>query len=103
MPYALRKLPEAGAEAKDAAAWYEERHPGLGFDFLAQVDRAIESVVQNPFRHAIRFGDVRRAPVRRFKFNGIYYFVLAEDVIIISVFNDRQDPAKLRQRRSRVP
>ena len=102
MPYALKKLPQAEVEAHAAAAWYEEQKPGLGFDLLDRVDDAVASLLQNPFRYGLRFGDVRRAPVRRFKFYGVYYFIQREEAVIISVFNDRQDPARLRERRAQV-
>jgi hypothetical protein len=99
MPYTLKKLPEAGIEANTAAAWYEQKKTGLGFDFLDRIDDAIVVILQNPFRYARRFGDVRRAPVRHFRFYGVYYFIQREDVAIISIFNDRQDPSRLRERR----
>jgi plasmid stabilization system protein ParE len=102
MPYALNKLPQAGVEVDAAAAWYEERKLGLGFDFLDKVDDAIAVIVQNPFRYGLRFGDVHRAPVRRFRSYGVYYFIQREEVVIISVFNDRQDPRRLRERREQV-
>ena len=102
MPYALKKLPQAGAEADEAAAWYEEKKPGLGFDLLDRIDDAIATIRENPLRYSLRFGDVRRAPVRGFKFYGVYYFVEREEVVIISVFSDRQDPDRLRERRAQV-
>ena len=83
-------------------AWYEEKKLGLGFELLDRVDEAIAKIRDNPFRYSLRFGDVRRAPVRRFKFYGVYYFVEREDVVIISVFNDRQDPDRLRERRAQL-
>jgi len=49
MPYALKKLPQAEAEANDAAAWYEEKKLGLGFDLLDRVDEAIANIRENPF------------------------------------------------------
>ncbi len=99
MAYALRKLPEAEAEAEAAATWYEEQRPGLGLDFLARVDEAINGIAQNPFRNGLRFGDVRRAAVRGFRFYGLYYFIQSQEVVVISVFNDRRHPDRLRERR----
>jgi len=78
------------------------RKPGLGFDFLDRVDDTIAVIVENPFRYGLRFGDVRRAAVRRFETYGVYYFVQREEVVVISVFNDRQDPRRLRERREQV-
>ena len=102
MPFAIKKLPRAGVEADETAEWYDRRKPGLGLDFLHEVDAAVAGIGQNPFRHSLRFGDVRRAPIRRFKFYGVYYFVLGEEIVIISVFNDRQDPQRLRERREQA-
>ena len=102
MPYALKKLPQAEVEADEVAGWYEGQKPGLGFAFLTEVDAAVAVIAKNPFRHGLRFGDLRRAPMRRFKFYGVYYFVQREEIVIISVFNDRQDPRRLRTRRTQV-
>ena len=44
----VRVLPEAEEELAAAAQWYEERRPGLGVQFVATVDAAVESVAQAP-------------------------------------------------------
>jgi toxin ParE1/3/4 len=36
--------PEAEADALEAYQWYSEQLPGLGDDFLAEIDRALESI-----------------------------------------------------------
>ena len=41
MSFIVRKLPLAEQDALDAAIWYEERRPGLGEEFLNEVDRAV--------------------------------------------------------------
>jgi len=48
MKRTLRVLPEAEAELQSAATWYEEKRPGLGIEFIAVVDRAFESILENP-------------------------------------------------------
>jgi len=40
--------PEAEAEIKEAYHWYEERHKGLGLDFLLCLEEAIEKISRNP-------------------------------------------------------
>jgi hypothetical protein len=40
--------PDALTEYADAALYYDERLPGLGADFTAEVDRAIERVHWDP-------------------------------------------------------
>jgi hypothetical protein len=39
MSFVVRKLPLAEQDALDAAIWYEQRQPGLGEEFLGEVDR----------------------------------------------------------------
>jgi plasmid stabilization system protein ParE len=48
MKRTLRVLPEAEAELQSAATWYEEKRPGLGIEFVAVVDGAFESILENP-------------------------------------------------------
>jgi len=49
----LELYPEARAELRSAAFWYDERRPGLGDEFIAEVSgRSIElATPQNPARH----------------------------------------------------
>lgn len=44
----LRVSPEAEAELQSAAIWYEEKRPGLGIELVAVVDKAFESILENP-------------------------------------------------------
>jgi plasmid stabilization system protein ParE len=48
MKKALIIRPEAETDLAEAFAWYEERVPGLGSDFLLSVDAALASVQRNP-------------------------------------------------------
>jgi plasmid stabilization system protein ParE len=43
--------PEAEADITDAAIWYHHQRPDLGEEFLAEVEAAISSAAENPFRH----------------------------------------------------
>lgn len=40
--------PEAEAELTAGAAWYEQKRPGLGLEFLLVVDREIERIRREP-------------------------------------------------------
>ncbi len=40
--------PEAEADALEAYRWYSEQLPGLGDDFLSEVERALETIGANP-------------------------------------------------------
>jgi hypothetical protein len=72
MSFVLKRLPLADQDALAAAIWYEERQSGLGEDFLDEVDRAGRALAHDALLYRIRFADVRRAPVHRFRYYGIY-------------------------------
>jgi toxin ParE1/3/4 len=102
MSYAVKKLRLAEEDALDAAIWYEERQRGLGDEFLTEVDRAVRALSESALLHRIRFADVRRAPVRRFKFYGVYYIVQQEEVCVLAIFHGRRHPRRLEARREQI-
>ena len=65
--------PRAEAEADEAAAWYEAEQPGLGIEFLLELDAAIERAAETPLAYAPVFLEARRVLTRRFPF--AVYFV----------------------------
>jgi plasmid stabilization system protein ParE len=96
MPAAPRRLPPAVADIIRAAEWYDDQQPGLGDEFVAEVDTVIKSLADNPHLHAVRFADVRCARLKRFKKYGVYYFIWRDEVIVFSVFHGSQHPRRLR-------
>jgi plasmid stabilization system protein ParE len=102
MSFVVRKLPLAEQGALDAAIWYEERQPGLGDEFLDEVDRGIQTLSDSALQYSIRFADVRRAPIHRFKFYGIYYIVRKKEVWILAIFHGRRHPRVLQERVGRI-
>jgi plasmid stabilization system protein ParE len=102
MSFVVRKLRLAEEDALEAALWYEEREPGLGEDFLNEVENAIQSLIDGALLYHIRFGEVRRAPLRRFKYYGVYYIVVDQEVRVIAIYHGRRHPKFLEQRRRSV-
>ncbi len=98
MSFVVKKLPLAEQDALDGAIWYEKRQPGLGGEFLDEVYRAAEALSESALHHRIRFADVRRMPVHRFKFYGIYYVVRQDEVWILAIFHGRRHPRTLAER-----
>ena len=49
----LELHPEAQAELRSAALWYEERRPGLGDEFISEISASLDRVrdAPNPTRH----------------------------------------------------
>src|SRR5262245_55191682 len=81
----------AQRELEDATLWYEERRAGLGAEFAAEVDGAIESIAQNPSRFPIMHRDLRCIRVRRFPYS-VFFRVESARVVILAVFHVRRNP-----------
>ena len=101
MSFVVKKLPLAEQDALEAAIWYEERQAGLGEQFLREIDRTVRALSDSALLHRVRFADVRRAPIHRFRFYGIYCVVREEEVWILAIFHGRRHPRRLEERRER--
>jgi plasmid stabilization system protein ParE len=74
--------PSAEAEADEAAAWYEVQQPGLGIEFLLELDAAIERAAETPVAYGQIHREVRRVLVRRFPY-AVYFLFEGE---LVEVF-----------------
>jgi plasmid stabilization system protein ParE len=83
--------PAAKQEFDDAADRYNEQRPGLGEEFIVEIDQAIANAVANPEHYPIVFGEVRRAVARRFPFS-VYFRVRRNTMVVLSVFHGRRNP-----------
>jgi mRNA-degrading endonuclease RelE of RelBE toxin-antitoxin system len=91
----LHVLDEADLEAFEAATWYDDRSPGLGYDFLAQLKEAFGKIEANPRRYArVEFaevqGEVRRLLLKRFPYLVIYQ-IFDEEIIVLAVSHASRD------------
>ena len=102
MSFVVKKLRPAEHDALEAALWYDEREEGLGDDFLDEVEIAVQALARDALIHRVRFADVRRAPVGRFKFYGVYYLVQGTEVWVIAIEHGRRHPRHLQKRRRQV-
>jgi len=93
MTHDLIIRPEAEAEMAEAFDWYEARVPGLGSEFLLNVDAAFNGILRNPKQYPVVHKNLRRAIVRRFPFQVIF---IAEEsrIVIIAVFHVKRDPQR---------
>ena len=96
MSYTLILRQEAERDLVEAYKWYEEKVPGLGTDFLAIIERALESIQDNPARFPVIYRNVRRALMRRFPY-GIFYFLEGESIIVLGVMHTARNPTKWRK------
>ena len=87
----------AKSEFENAAVWYEEQRPGLGEEFVIEIEQALAQAAVSPQRYPVVFGDVRRTVARRFPY-AVYFRIRSDALIVLAVFHGRRNPA-LWQRR----
>lgn len=89
----VRILSAAELEAAEAAEWYESRCRGLGVDFIAAVDTAIDRLALNPDAYPIwRDGRAfRRLVLDRFPFV-VFFRVLGEEVEVVAIAHAKRRP-----------
>jgi len=83
--------PAARAEFDEAFDWYEARRAGLGSEFAASVEQALDRISRNPLLHGMVYGEVRCTLVRRFPY-GVYYLIEEERIVVLAVFHSSRDP-----------
>jgi len=64
--------PEADAEVIEAARYYETRSSGLGLSFLAEVERCVSQITENPETCQLVGEGVRRKLFQRFPYSLLY-------------------------------
>ena len=93
----LELHPEARAELRSAALWYDEQRPGLGDEFLAEVSAAFHRVADTPESSpawpGTREADplIRKATIQRFT-----YVIAFEEherhVLVLAVAHAKRRP-----------
>ncbi len=90
--------PEAAAELTEAAKAYELKVPGLGAQFLDEVDEAVSAVLAAPERWRIVENEVRRFLMPCFPY-AIYYRVLPDQIRILAFKHHSRHPNYWQNRR----
>lgn len=89
--------PQAEADVREAAFWYEGKREGLGAEFILEVDALYERILQNPGQFPEIGEGVRRALPRRFPY--AIYFVAGDDAVtVIAVLHQHRRPRTWRTR-----
>ena len=90
--------PEAVAEARAAAQWYRERSASAADAFLAELDRAVERIAENPGTYPHHVRGTRRYLLQRFPFYLVYREVSGK-LEIIAIAHGRRKPGYWKTRR----
>ena len=102
MTYQPRFLPEVEGDLRIGVAWYEERSPGLGEDFLQEFYAGVGVIVEAPLLYRPVQGPIRRRILKRFPYS-IYFLIEESIVLVVGVFHCARDPQgideELRDRR----
>ena len=83
--------PAVRDEIDDAYDWYEQRQPGLGRDFLDEVERVLAEIIANPARYGFADADIREGLLRRFPY-AVYYRVLTDRIRVLAVYHTSRNP-----------
>jgi len=79
-------LDEARAEIREAIAHYDEQRPGLGDEFLIEVQRAAGRIASFPNAWPMLSRATRRCRASRFPY-GLVYQVRADHILIVAVMH----------------
>jgi toxin ParE1/3/4 len=90
--------PAADSELRAAANYYESRVPGLGNDFLTEVEAARFRLSEIQAAGSRLDAEHRRVGLRRFPF-GLIYRITSAGVQIVAVAHRRRRPGYWRQRK----
>jgi toxin ParE2 len=82
----------AEAELQDAAAWYDERSPGLGLRFVLAVSAKVADIAEAPQRWPLAAG-TRRVLMGRFPYALVYREVAEEELEIVAIAHLHRRPA----------
>ncbi len=90
--------PAARHEFEDAADWYEEHRAGLGAEFTAEIDRAVNLASNNPGHFPLLHRNVRCVRVRRFPYS-VFFRVEEGHIVVLAVFHASRNPSAWRRRK----
>ena len=83
--------PEALKELLEAQAWYEDRSPGLGFEFARAIDAAVVRALRTPLDFACVESSFRHVIARKFPYSIIDHPSESE-LVVVSCFHHRRRP-----------
>ncbi len=82
----------------EATRWYEERQPGLRERFLDDFEGVLSRIEESPGLYQTVHRDIRRAPLRHFRY-GVYYVTIQDEILVLAVVHDARHPSAWRRRR----
>lgn len=92
-----RFLSPALDEIRESAEFYDSKVPGLGADFLDELEATISRILRFPEAWGPLGENYRKCNLRRFPFSVIYTSPAEDQIIIVSVFHQSREPRSWRR------
>jgi hypothetical protein len=92
-----RFLTPAQVELAEAVDFYEDAVPGLGLEFLDEVEKTISRIKLHPEAWNPISGNQRRCRMRRFPY-GLIYSVESGEIIVSALMHFRRHPDSWKDR-----
>lgn len=83
--------PVAAIDIEETAIWYETQEPGLGIEFILELDAAIDLAVEGPENYEDLGLGIRRVLLQRFPY-AVYFLLEKKAVEIIAVLHQHRSP-----------
>lgn len=97
--YKILFHPLAEIEYLDSVDWYETALPGLGEEFVLEVQTVINQIIHQPKSFPAKRGKLREAVLKRFPFIVVYRVdYINRYISILSVFHTSRNPRKKHKR-----
>jgi plasmid stabilization system protein ParE len=92
---------KAADDLWDAVDFYELQEPGAGDLLFAALVREMRRLERSHGHHRIRHG-FHKLTTARFP-HAIYYWEMADEVVVMAIVDERRDPETIRKELSRRP
>ena len=89
--------PEAMAEFRAAAEYYEKQHSGLGSRFISSVEAAVTHIAEAPSSWRIVEDDIGRCLTKVFPY-ALLFSIEDGYILIVAVMHCRREPGYWRNR-----
>lgn len=89
--------PEALAEFRAAAEYYEQQQTGLGERFANAVEMAVAHVLSAPESWRVIEDDIRRCLTKVFPY-AVLYLIEPDHILVVAVMHCRREPGYWRNR-----
>jgi len=91
--FELLLMDEAESDLDEAFIWYELQKPGLGSEFITDVEKVFLFIIQNPMASEKIYPRTHRQVVKRFPYS--IYFRLENEIFqiqVIGILHHKRNP-----------